>query len=351
MTAEEDRQAAVGAADTATPMALNTPESGRAGCRHAFLLVPGFSQIAFAAAIEPLRMANMVLGRADFTAVTVSADGGGVTASNGVRITPDHGLTDLPAVDCILICGPNPIRFPHERRLVHWLRRQAQRGVCLGGIDTGPLLLARAGLLEGYRCTVHWQDMQRMRDAFPGIIVSPQVYEIDRDRLTCSGGTASMDLMLARIGAHAGGASLAGAVADLLVHQRVRSEHDRQRMPIRQRLGTSSSALTAAVMLMEANIEEPLGVEELAGLAGISIRQLERLFRQHLGRTPGAYYMELRLERARELLRHTDRSIGEIATDCGFRSAAHLSRRYHACHGYPPRAERRPRGRESAVQR
>ena len=349
--AEDDGQAHGADADTAVAMRLNAATAPLPGCRYAFLLIPGFSQIAFAAAIEPLRMANMVLGRADFSAVTVTVDGGSVTASNGVRVTPDHGLADLSAVDCILICGPNPIWFPHERRLVHWLRRQAQRGVCLGGIDTGALLLARAGLLEGYRCTVHWQDLQRMRDAFPGIVVSPQVYEIDRDRLTCSGGTASMDLMLARIGAHEGGAGLAAAVADLLVHQRVRSEHDRQRMPIRQRLGTSSSALTAAVMLMEANIEEPLGVEELAGLAGISIRQLERLFRQHLGRTPGAYYMELRLERARELLCHTDRSIGEIATDCGFRSAAHLSRRYHACHGHPPRAERRPRGPESAVER
>lgn len=323
------------------PKPLNRLDDATAQERIAFLLVPGFTHIGFVAAIEPLRMANMVTGRPDYAAFTVTVDGEAVAASNGVRTLPDFAVDDMPSMHAVFVCGANPIRYPRERRLRNWLRSLAAKGTLLGGIDTGADLLARAGLLDGYRCTIHWQDMPAFVDCFPQAIASHQVFEIDRGRYTCSGGTASMDMMLHFILGHPDGPEVAGAVADLLVHERIRGARDRQRIPLRQRLGAGQARLSAAVMIMEANTEEPLRLPEVAGHAGLSPRQLERLFRQHLDCTPVEYYMELRLLRVRERLLHTDSSITEIANQYGFRSSAHLSRRYQRLFGVPPSRDRR----------
>ena len=317
----------------------------------AFLLVPGFTHIGFASAIEPLRMANMVTGRPDYAAITVTIDGEAVAASNGMRILPDHAVDDMPPVHALFVCGANPISYPRERSLLHWLRSLAGKGTLLGGIDTGADLLARAGLLNGYRCTIHWQDIAAFIDRFPQVIASQQVFEIDRGRYTCSGGTAAMDLMLQFILGHPDGPEIASAAADLLVHDRIRGVRDRQRIPLRQRLGSTQSRLSAAVMIMEANTAEPLRLPEIATHVGISARQLERLFHDHLDCTPLEYYMELRLMRVRERLLHSDSPISEIAHQCGFRSAAHLSRRYQRLFGVPPSEDRRQLTHQSpAVQ-
>lgn len=325
------------------PRPLNCLDPDAAQERIAFLLVPGFTHIGFASATEPLRMANMVTGRPDYAAITVTIDGEAVNASNGTRVVPDHAVDDLPGVHALFVCGANPIHYPRERKLMHWLRTLAGQGTLLGGIDTGADLLARAGLLDGYRCTIHWQDMAAFVDRFPQVIASQQVFEIDRGRYTCSGGSAAMDLMLQFILGHPDGPQVAGAVADLLVHERIRGVRDRQRIPLWQRLGSTQSRLSAAVMIMEANTAEPLALPEIAGHVGISSRQLERLFHEHLECTPLEYYMELRLLRVRERLLHSDRSISEIASDCGFKSAAHLSRRYQRLFGLPPSEDRRKR--------
>ncbi len=309
--------------------------------RVAFLLVPGFTHIGFASAIEPLRLANMVTGRPDYAAVTVTVDGEAVMASNGVRTLPDYGIDALPAVHAVFVCGANPIHYPAERRLCKWLQARAGHRTVVGGIDTGADLLARAGLMDGRRCTIHWQDMPAFIERYPRVITSQQVFEIDRDRYTCSGGTASMDMMLQFIAGHPDGAGVAGAVADLLVHERIRDVSDRQRVPLWQRLGSSQSKLSAAVMIMEANTEEPLPLAEVATHAGVSTRQLERLFHDHLDCGPAAYYMELRLLAVRERLLRSDSPIAEIAGQCGFHSAAHLSRRYRRLFGVPPSEDRR----------
>jgi len=323
------------------PEPLNRFDDTVAQERVAFLLVPGFTHIGFSAAIEPLRLANMVTGKPDYAAVTVTVDGEAVIASNGVRTLPDYGIEGLPAMRAIFVCGANPIRYPAERRLRKWLQSRAARGVVLGGIDTGADLLARADLLDGYRCTIHWQDMPAFVDRYPGAIASQQVFEIDRERYTCSGGTASMDMMLRFIADHPDGPEVAGAVADLLVHERIRDVRDRQRVPLWQRLGPGQGKLSAAVMIMEANTEEPLPLTEIAAHAGVSTRQLERLCHEHLGCTPAGYYMELRLLAVRERLMHSDSPISEIASQCGFHSAAHLSRRYRRLFGVPPSEDRR----------
>jgi transcriptional regulator GlxA family with amidase domain len=324
----------------APPLPLNEQRPAAPGQRFAFLLIPGFSYIAFASAIEPLRMANMVAAEPLFGALTCSLDGGIVSASNGVRTEPDCALDDLPAIDAVFVCGPNPIVFPAERHLIRWLRRQARGGTGVGGIDTGSVLLARAGLLDGYRCTIHWQDLPSLTADFPGIIVSEHVYEIDRGRYTCSGGTAAMDMMLRLVAERTGDTGIRAGAADLLVHERIRDARDRQRIPLRHLLGPDQDRLSGAVALMEANVEEPMTLTEIAACIGVTQRQLERLFEARLGSTPTAFYMGIRLARARHLLRHTGASVGEVAQRCGFRSPAHFSRRYRREFGVSPRADR-----------
>jgi transcriptional regulator GlxA family with amidase domain len=337
-TREQPEPVAHGAAP---PAPLNGAAAAAAPYRVALLLVPGFSYIAFASAIEPLRMANMVAHETLFGALTCSPDGESVEASNGVRTAVDCALEDLPALTALFVCGPNPIEFPNERRLIHWLRRISGRGTALGGIDTGSWLLARAGLLDGYRCTIHWQDLPSLTADFPRIVASDQVFEIDRQRYTCSGGTAAMDMMLQFVTETCGDGTTGPGAADLLVHERVRDQHDRQRIPLRHRIGTGQERLSGAVALMEANVEEPMQLSEIAGYIGVSERQLERLFENHLATTPTGFYMGVRLARARQMLLHTTASVTEIAHRSGFRSPAHFSRRYRGYFGVSPREDRK----------
>lgn len=306
----------------------------------AVLLVPGFTLVGFASAVEPLRMANMATDASLFSAVTVSIDGEPVAASNGVVLEPDHSIDDLPDVRTVLVCGANPIRYPDPDRLVHWLQTLASGGVELGSIDSGSELLARAGLLDGYRCTIHWQDLGVMLARHPRLIVSDHLFEIDRDRLTSGGGTAVMHMMLELIRRKSNGAEIAAAVADLLVYDRLRRGADQQRVPLQRRLGTGQPALRTAVIIMEANTESPLSIPEIAGHAQLSERQLERLFRQQLNCTPTAYYRELRLHRARRELLNTDAPITEIARRSGFQSASHFARRYAQLFELTPSDER-----------
>ena len=328
------------AAPVAAPSPLNDATARAASHPYAFLLVPGFSYIAFASAIEPLRMANMVAGEARFGALTCSIDGAPVVASNGVRTEVDHAIDVLPRTPALFVCGPNPIAFPEERRLMRWLRQRADAGTALGGIDTGSYLLARAGLLDGFRCTIHWQDLPSLTTDFPGIIASEHVFEIDRGRYTCSGGTAAMDMMLQLVADATGDAGISAAAADLLVHERVRDERDHQRIPLRHRVGPGHERLSGAVALMEANVEEPMRLYEIAGYIGVTERQLERLFEAQLATTPSRFYMGIRLARARRLLLHTTASISDVAHRSGFQSGAHFSRRYRAHFGITPRGDR-----------
>ncbi|ROO27017.1 AraC family transcriptional regulator [Salinisphaera orenii MK-B5] len=331
------------------PRRLNGPPGPRAQ-RHrvGFLLIPGFSHIGFSSAIEPLRMANMVSSTPVFEALTASVDGQIVAASNGVETVPDTLLDELTDIDTLLVCGPNPIAFPQPAYLGHRLRRMAAEGVVLGGLDTGTVLLARAGLLDGYRCTIHWQDRESMLVAFPDIVVSDHLYEIDRNRLTSGGGTAAMDMMLHYIAMVRADGDLAGAAAALLVHDRIRTGRESQHLPLRHEVGMTRPKLRDAVTIMEANIEEPLALAELARHAGLSKRQLERLFAAELDCTPSSYYMQLRLNIARTRLRYSQASIAEVAHGCGFGSNSYFTRRYSRLFGRTPSAERR-RHRASGI--
>ncbi len=210
----------------------------------------------------------------------------------------------------------------------------------LGGLCTGAYALARAGLLEGYRCAIHWENLWALRETFPHVVFTPDLFVIDRDRLTCTGGIAPLDLLLHMITPRIG-RTLAAGISEEFIVSRIRDSKDRQHIPLAARLGGSHPSIAQAAQLMEANIEEPLSLEELAQLTEVSQRQLQRLFRRNLGITPAQYYATVRLRRARELLQQTAMPVMDITVACGFRSPCHFSRSYRALFGHPPSRERR----------
>ena len=321
-----------------TSISSKVPEPYRIG----FLLVPGYSMIAFTSALEPLRMANRIAGRELYAWQLLSETGAPVAASNGLTITPEVSIEEARGLHALTVCGGVDVQRTSTRNLIGWLQRIAQRRINIGALCTGTYLLAKAGLLNGYRCTIHWENLASMREEFPEIIVTTEVMELDRDRFTCSGGSAPLDMTLNIISAHHG-QELANAISEVFICERIRGRHDRQRIPLRMRLGTSQPKLMEAVTLMEANIEEPMSLNELSHHAGLSRRQLERLFQKHLGCVPTRHYLELRLTRARQLLLQTSMSIVDVAFACGFISAPHFSKCYRDFFGLPPRDERRRR--------
>jgi transcriptional regulator GlxA family with amidase domain len=305
-----------------------------------FLLLPGYSMIAFASALEPLRMANRVRERELYRWRVLSADGGPVQASSGLDVVPDASLAEARGFSLLLVCGGERVEHACGAEVLNGLRRLARERVPLGELCTGTYALARAGLLDGYRCTIHWENMASLREAFPRVAVSLELFEIDRDRYTCSGGTAPLDMMLNLV-REQHGAEVATAISEEFVCERIRGRNDRQRVPLRLYLGTSQPKLTEAVSLMEANLEEPMSLDELAVHVGLSRRQLERLFQRHLHQAPTRYYLDLRLSRARQLLLQTSMSIVDVALACGFVSAPHFSKCYRDHYAVAPRDERR----------
>ena len=311
-----------------------------------FFLVPKFSMIAFISAIEPLRMANRLSGEALYRWVLISKDGGSVTASNGIRVEPhvamdsvNEGGDGLSVPSIAVVSGIEAERYK-DRDVFTWLRRQDRKGAGIGALCTGSHVLARAGLLDGHSCTIHWENLPGFREQFPDIEVSDDLFAIDRDRFTCSGGMAALDMMLHFVSQHHG-SDLATQVSEQCIVDRIRGGEDHQRMPVGIRLGIHHPKLLDAIRLMEANLEEPLSQAELARYAGLSRRQIERLFVKHLGRSPTQYYRELRLDRARQLLNQTDLLVIDVAMACGFVSASHFSKCYRQRYGSTPHEERR----------
>ena len=307
--------------------------------RIGFLLVPRLSLIAFTSAVEALRLANRAAGRALYAWKLVSVDGRPVTTSSGVVLHPEGGLEAAEDCQTIVVCSGVEVHRFDDQPLRSWLRRAGRTGIDLGALCTGSHLLARAGLLDGYRCTIHWENLAAFIEDFPEIEVTTELFEIDRNRFTCSGGTGVIDMMLNVI-SRQHGHELAAAVADQFMHERIRDQHDHQRISLPARLGVRHPKLLAVIDQMEQNLEEPLARSELAESAGLSTRQLERLFRKYLGRSPARYYLELRLAKARLLLLQTNMSVIDVALACGFVSASHFSKCYRDYFGRTPRKER-----------
>lgn len=326
--------------DTATPT-LARYTSRQVG----FVLLPGFSLLAQACALEPLSVANQLAGARLYASSTFGLEPRAVESAAEASLLPQQTLSGgVPSepdadLDIVLVCAPSPLPPIDISGLTQWLKRLAGRGVVLGGIAGGTEVLARAHVLDGYRATLPWQRFDAFANDYPHVTLSQQLFEIDRNRLTCGGGTAAMDMMMTLIGHHHG-QPLAERVSEHFVLERIRMADEPQHVPLRSRFGHAPQNLHDAVSLMEANTEEPLTTHELAAHLGISRRQLERLFKKYLKTVPSRYYLDLRLQQARRLLRDSDHPVGDIALQTGFSSGAHFSTAYRNHFGMTPREER-----------
>jgi transcriptional regulator GlxA family with amidase domain len=300
-----------------------------------FLLVPSFALMSYAAAVEPLRAANLISGKPLYRWWHATQGGKPVMASNGLTIIPDIGVGTDRDVDMLFVCaGGNPATF-NDRQVFAWLRKLARRGATIGGISGGPYILARAGLLDQRRVTLHWEHQPAFTEAFPNIAVAASLFEIDGNRITCSGGISALDMMVALIDRDHG-RQLAAAVGDWFLHTHLREGMGPQRMDLRLRLGIADEKLLRVLRRMEGSIEAPQSRAELARNAGVSVRQLERLFRRHLGHGIHRQYSSMRLERARQLLRETTLLVLDVAVATGFSSSSQFSRAYKRNFGEPP---------------
>jgi transcriptional regulator GlxA family with amidase domain len=315
--------------------------------RFAFLTLPNYSMIALTNAVEPLRMANSLSGQVAYDWLIASLDGQPVPSSNGLTLTPTVALDQVGRADIIFVCAGINVRDAVSPALLSALRRLAEQRVPLGALCTGGYALARAGLLDRYHATIHWENLSALREEFPRVLISDQLFTIDRDRFTCSGGIAPLDLMLNLIEAKLG-TRISQLVSEQFIVDRVRSDQDRQYVPLRAQVGVAHQSLIKVAELMEANIERPLSLERIAHQTGLSRRQIERLFKRHLNCVPKRYYLEMRLRRARELLLQTAMPIMDITTACGFQSPPHFSKCYRNQFGHPPSVERQSRLKASA---
>ena len=303
------------------------------------LLIDGFALMSYASVIEPFRAANRLAGRELYRWLHVSIDGKPVTASNGAQIVADAKVGDaLPCDALFLFAGGDPSSFD-DPATFGWLRQLARSGVQIAGISGGPYILARAGLLDGFRATVHWEHQDAFREAFPTLALEPVLYVIDRGRMTCAGGTAGLDLATALI-AREHGETLAGQVSDWFIRTDPRRADLPQRASLTERYGVTNERLLRVLAEMEATLDAPRSRAALAERAGISERQLERLFARHMNMPPGTAYREVRLRKAEQMLRATGLSVTEIALACGFASASHFSRCVRARFGRAPSAMR-----------
>lgn len=309
--------------------------------RFGFLLIDDFALMSFASAVEPLRAANILAGRALYEWFHISTGAGAIVASNGLSVTADHTIADKMRFDTVLVCaGGNPALFDGAKTIA-WLRRIARIGCEIGGVSGGPFILAKAGILDGYRCTIHWEHLPAFTEAFPDIVPTRTLFEIDRGRLTCGGGVAALDMMHAII-RRDHGQSLAARVSDWYLQTAVRLGNSTQRISLTERVGTNNRNLISAIGTMERQLASPLPRAALAKAANVSVRQLERLFTRHLGVTIDQHYVSLRLAKARALLRQTSLPVVQIGAECGFSNASHFAKVYRTAFGMPPSKDRMP---------
>lgn len=310
--------------------------------RFTFLLLDRFTMLPFAATLDALRLANKMAGRTVYDWRLVGPERDFATCSNGSRLALDGCIADdHPASrdEVVIVCGGDDITAQTSRPLLAWLRRQARAGATLAAVCTGAHVLAKAGLLDGRRATIHWENHDSFAETFAQVDLHRQVFVDDGNRLTAGGGTSSIDMMLHLIG-QAHGSDLAAQIADQMLHTAIRTGRDRQRLSVATRIGIRHPRLAAVVERIEANLENPVGPAQLAADAGMSTRQLERLFMRYLNRSPKRYYVEARLARARQLLLNTDLPLIEIAIACGFASSSHFSKRYRERYATSPYHER-----------
>ena len=322
------------------PDFLKPRTSAKAPFRVAVILVPGFALMSFASVIEPVRGANRLSDAKFYEWELFAPEGGMVESNSGITVAaaPVAAL-EQSAFDLVVVCAASHAEQRRFRTVEETLRRLARRNVALAAVSTGSFVLARAGLLADRRCTVHWDYADSFAEAFPDIALCNDLFVVDGSILTCAGATAALDMMLQLIGAHHG-QDLARQISGQFLHGGIRAAADDQRRMLLG-MGVTNSVVQKAVALMEAAIEEPVPLGELTQRTGVSQRQLERLCKRYLGATPAQYYVQLRLERARRMLRQTDMSVAEVAIACGFVSLSHFAKVYRRHYGLSPREDRK----------
>ncbi|MBV7393305.1 GlxA family transcriptional regulator [Mameliella sediminis] len=307
--------------------------------RFVFVLLDNFTMLSFAAALDCLRLANRMAQKPLYEWRVIGEGGETATCSTGTVFNLDGDLEELHREDTILVCGGADVQKATTKRLLSWLRREARKGLTIGGLCTAAFALAKAGLLDGKRATIHWENQDSFSEEFDEVDLTKSVFTIDGNRLTTAGGTSSIDLVL-QIIANDHGEELATAVADQQIYSSIRTDQDTQRLSVPTRIGVRHPKLSQVIQMMESNIEEPISPAILAKEVGMSTRQLERLFRRYLNRSPKRYYMELRLQKARNLLMQTEMSVINVALACGFASPSHFSKCYRAHYKTTPYRER-----------
>jgi transcriptional regulator GlxA family with amidase domain len=288
--------------------------------------------------MEPLLMCNELMGEPVFETFSVALEDSKTTSSLGNVIDTPYSLNNAPEADLWIVAGTPPARHPDTGLLADFLVEKAATSA-LGGLASGTYTLAKAGLLNGYRGVVHWLSYDELLIEHKSILLANEQYCIDRDRLTCRGGSSSLDLMLMWI-AKKIGADTAEAISKHFVNERLGIPSTTMPQELSERTRAEQPKLAEALELMENNIEEPLTTDDIAYHVKISRRQLERLFKKHLSAVPSRYYLQIRLEEARSRLFNGTESIADIGLGCGFSSGAHFSTAYRNQYGLTPSEDR-----------
>lgn len=318
------------------------PGSGKTRREFVFYLLPEFTLLAFASAVEALRLANALVGHDAYTWRLVSVDGVSAEASCGISLNSDSTVEAERRVAggrgkpfMVVVCGGRNVERYATRAGEAWLRECRQRQIAIASLCTGAHVLAEARLLDDKRCVIHWENYPSFTERFAGAAVRTGLFEIDGAIHTCAGGAASFDMMLHLIRIDFGEAVVAGVCEQAIV-DRIRSSEDLQRTPFAPRAVKHHPVVARLIERMQETLADPLPVEALMSDIGLTRRQIERLFRNEFGQSPARFYMKLRLERARLLLQQTKKPIVEIAVACGFSSASHFSKSYRDAYGGAP---------------
>lgn len=304
-----------------------------------FLILPEFTLLAFSSALDPLRIANQLAQQPLYSWTVASADGTPEVSSSGVAIAADTDVTDLSPDSHLLICSGNRGTEVASDKVLSAVRKHARFGGRIGGICTGAASLARAGFLRDRRFTLHWENQPGFAEVFPDLTPTRSRYEIDGDLMTCGGGSAATDMIVAMI-TEDYGRDFAVAVSDMCLNPPDLDRQRDQRSSIGKAIGSRNPKVLAVLRDMYANVEQPLDMTELAARARVSRRQLERQFKLLLGETPSTTYRNIRLDRARALLVETDLPLIDVAMATGFNSQNVFSRHFRSRFGMSPSGQR-----------
>ena len=299
----------------------------------ALLVLPQASILEVASTLDPLRSANRHLGSEAYRWRVVSPDGRAVPLTCGIELPSAGPLAAAEGADALVVIAGFQQWQGATPALIRGLSRMAPRFAAMGGIDAGPWVLARAGLLNGHKATVHWEDLEDFANAHPAVEVQPDRFVIDRGRFTAGGAAPAADLMLHLIRARHGPALALQVAASFITT--ARPGHEPQVSP-RKADPRLDPRVGAAIARMEARLDSPEPMAELAEALGLSPRRLEQIFTQNLGLTPAAYALTLRLQAARRMITDTRHPLSEVALRCGFSSASSLSRAFSAKFGIAP---------------